>query len=272
MNERIDAIVAQALSRAAASVMPEKVDESFLEKRLAASFAVALADEFDADRIMLNRKIAGAELPGWDPQPGWIDVVVLNEDGGPSIAVELKLDDVDHALWDVVKMVSVSRLPTVEAAYVAVAAPTKTWASGLAGVDLFQSNQEETWHSRYVFDEYREAWSHLLADGRGRPVQVAELIRLAPILRCPVFHYPPYELRALRVQPLDDDVSIDVVEAAPQPGVYDVRQISDEDLTSADLPSQGSDEESLYAFALTTNGYERYGTSGRCAGNGEHGS
>ena len=72
------AFVAQALARVAERVRPEPGDKSFLERRLAAAVAESLADGFfNPDAIVRDRKLANCELPGWDPQPGTIDVAVV---------------------------------------------------------------------------------------------------------------------------------------------------------------------------------------------------
>jgi hypothetical protein len=72
------AFVAQALARLAERVRPELGEKSFLERRLAAAVAESLADGFfNPDAIVRDRKLANCELPGWDPQPGTIDVAVV---------------------------------------------------------------------------------------------------------------------------------------------------------------------------------------------------
>ena len=55
----------------------------------------------------------------------------------PRIGIELKVDKVDEALWDILKMAALRRCAGVEAAYVAVAAARKSWAGSGDCVRLF---------------------------------------------------------------------------------------------------------------------------------------
>ena len=194
-----DRVVAGAIRVAARSVAPGSGDKSFLEKRLAEAVGEALEAEVAPLRVLLNKKLSNLELPNWDPQPGWFDLALVSEDNRLLVAGELKLDDIEHTLWVIFKVGAALDLPDVQAGYVIAAAPLATWQSGREVVELFSDEGEEAWESRFFFDEYRKAWSGLLRGGRGRPTSVASTFSIQPLVTVPVEHYPPYELRAVRV-------------------------------------------------------------------------
>jgi hypothetical protein len=219
--DALDSGFVAAVRAAAASAAPEPEDRSFLEKRLAAAVGAAVAREFAPLRVTLNKKLADVTLDEWDPQPGSFDVALLREDGLPLAVAELKLDDVDQTLWDILKVASALRLGSVEAAYVVAAAPEPVWASTMEVVEVFRQAEEEEWSTRFLLEEYRKAWESLLRGGRGRPTT------------------PP-----LKVEP---------------------NELLDDELTPAHLPASDSDELAIHEFALTTNGYERMGSSRRLA-------
>ena len=60
----------------------------------------------------------GIKVPGWDPQPGPVDLLV-RPPGEPAstIAAELKVDDVDEVLWDLVKLAALARRPEIDRCY-----------------------------------------------------------------------------------------------------------------------------------------------------------
>ncbi len=208
--EADDAFVAQALARAAERVRPEPGDKSFLEKRLAAAVAESLADGFfNPDAVVRDRKLANCELPGWDPQPGTIDVAVVTPEREPRIVFELKIDDIEWTLWDIYKMVAASDLPTVEAAYVVVVGQPALWNGSRECVELFDLDyghadgtvDSTEWYARFLFSHYRKSWQDLLGGGRGRLTSVPDSIWINAVGSWPIPHYPGYELRAVRVWP-----------------------------------------------------------------------
>jgi hypothetical protein len=204
MPDALDALVDDAVARAVADVRPEPSDRSFLEKRLAAVLAAELAAA-TGRTVTENKKLPGIELPDWSPQPGWIDIAVLNKGGSPWITIEIKLDDVDQTLWDIHKMASASRLSSVEAAYVVAGAPERTWHSGLACTELYTpASQATTWSSGALFGQHKAAWTKLLRGGRGRPTRVPATIRLTPLAAHAVLAFPRYEVRPLRVESVED--------------------------------------------------------------------
>ena len=203
-----DSAVGRAIRVAAAVAAPAPSDKSFLEKRLAAALGDALEAELAPLRVSLNKKLPDFELPNWDPQPGWLDVSVVDESERLLVVAEIKLDDVDQTLWDIFKVAAALDLPSVQAAYVIVAAPLSTWRTASEVVELFSAEAEKEWASRYLFDAYRKSWTHLLRGGRARPTKVAATLRITPLARVPVDHFPPYELRAVRIHPYGDHLAL----------------------------------------------------------------
>ena len=119
------------------------------------------------------KKLAGPDLPGWNPQPGAIDVAVVTPGNAPRVAFELKVDDVEWTLWDLYKMVAATETPTCDAAYLACAMSPKHWESNRDGVELFREPDDNKgppseWHSSFLFRAYAKSWAGLLAGGTGR--------------------------------------------------------------------------------------------------------
>lgn len=198
-REDLDFRFANVLLRAAARSAPAPEDKSFLERRLEEALVQELAKEFAPKKIVAKKKLVGVELPDWDPQPGWIDVAVLEEES-PWLTIELKIDDIDQTLWDIYKMASARRLSSVAASYVVAAASIRTWTSELDCVGLFSRERADAdWYSEFLFEKYRRAWVHLLKGGAARPIRVPEQIRLTFVASSSLAAYPGYEVRALGV-------------------------------------------------------------------------
>ena len=238
----LDEALVPAAGIAAATVVPEPQDKSFLEKRLAAALAAALTAEFDRLTVLTNKKVPGLVVPGWDPQPGAFDLVLLDHEQQPLLLVELKLDDVDQTLWDIFKLANALDLPTVRAAYVVAAAPPTTWKSGLACVELFDETGSLEWHSEVLLESHAKAWNKLLGGGTARPTRVPRILSVMPLLRVPVANYPPYELRVARIEKSGDWLPLSLGwPMRPRRGV-----IPDEELTLADLPAEDSGEGAIH--------------------------
>ena len=255
-----DAIFARVSGAAAETVAPHAEDKSFLEKRLAAAFSDALESELAPTfRVSLSSKVAGFELPNWDPVPGWFDVAGLNESEQVVAVAELKLDDVDQTLWDIFKVAAALEIPSVEAGYVIACAPPSRWASNAEVVELFDDTGEYEWLSRYFFDAYARSWAHLLKGGKGRPTTVPDTSWMKPIARASVRNFAD-ELRAVRIQASRLPLGLRNGWPVPKRG-----EIADDELTSDRVPVRSLREDEIHRFALTTNGFERMGSFKRCA-------
>ena len=256
-----DAEFVGAVALACLRVAPDQGDKSFLERRLERALVHEL-DLLRPGRVRANQKLPGIAIPDWDPQPGWLDIAVVDENDEPVVVAELKLDDVDQTIWDIFKLASATRLPSVRAAYMVVGAPPTIWVTSLAAVPFYEGHTEKVWSSKFVFEEYKVAWKNLLNGGRGRPLRVPSSLVLTPLLTTHVPAYPDYELRILKVSDLNADAFIELREGWPfsrRPG-----EILDDELALSDLPPHDAPEIAYHEFALTTNGYERMGSVERC--------
>ena len=258
------ALAREALRGAAASVAPHDTDKSFQERRLEGALVAELTELIPGAQIIARKQVAGLVIPGWDPQPGAVDLVVTNTDGGARIVIELKIDDVHHSLWDILKLASLTQDPTVDAALVAVAARHGTWREKTEVVDLYQppngDDCDREWYTRFLLTEYARSWRQMLTYS-ARPIRLPELIYLGWQGAFEVPAYPGYELRVLAVTA--DDESFELENGWPVPRRD--HTVPDDDLTLADVPSAGAALGDLFRFAGTTNGYVRCGSSDRCA-------
>jgi|tagenome__1003787_1003787.scaffolds.fasta_scaffold20983342_6 hypothetical protein len=117
-------------------------------------------------------------IPGWDPQPGQIDVLVertTRETARLRFTAELKWcndNKVFEALWDVVKMTSATRIPGVEAAYLVYGAPQRYWDRPVeCARELFviPSSKESIISVPQLIDQHLAWWTkYILGDSRGR--------------------------------------------------------------------------------------------------------
>lgn len=71
-----------------------------------------------------------------------MDIAVVH-DGVPRMVLEVTVDDVQHSIWDILKMASASTAPEVELACVAVAVRTTTWHGRREGVALFEPPKDD---------------------------------------------------------------------------------------------------------------------------------
>jgi hypothetical protein len=254
--------IADVIRSAAHSVGPKPGDKSFLEKRFAAMLGGFLQEQLDPERVLINRRLPGFEIPGWDPQPGSFDLAIVDDREQPLAVFELKLDDVDQTLWDVFKVANSLDYSTIEAAYVIAAAPEAVWHSNLEMVDLFRAESDNEWYSRFLLERYHKAWSALLRGGRARPWKVPRTLYTTHVIATRVKNFPPYELRALQITATDD--WLPVIDGWP-PKKVDEDEIPDGELSLAAVAGPDAPELALHEFALTTNGYERMGSFKRCA-------
>jgi hypothetical protein len=142
-------------------------------------------------------------IPEWDPQPGGVDLF-MTASGRLIAAMELKVEKVDEALWDIYKMVSLRTRPGVQATYVVIAASVAKWRSGTECTWLFDAGEMRV-NSGDVFRRDADAWRWLLKGGRGRPTRVPVEITVTQIAQAPFGRLAGYELRAIRVEPFGSE-------------------------------------------------------------------
>lgn len=200
----IDTLVAETIAQVA-SDFSRRPGESFLESRLEEFVVAALERQFSPCEVIARKRLGLPLTPDWDPQPGAIDVAV-RDGSGVRLAMELKIDDLHHSLWDVLKMASVARLPSVEAAYVVVAASHRTFSGDRSCGPLFSAEPGSRSWERVIelLARSRTAWSKMLAEARARPMCLPASLEVASIAAAPVASELGYELRAIRVEPDTD--------------------------------------------------------------------
>jgi hypothetical protein len=199
---------------AASIVSPQAGDKGLQERRLEDALVGALAATSPASEISARRALPGFSIPDWDPQPGAVDIAVVH-DGVPRMVLEVKLDDVQHSILDILKMASASTAPEVELACVAVAARTTTWHGRREGVALFEPPKDDwpsapTWSTEFILTEYSRRWQKMMAETRGRPRRLPATLELGWIGAFDVPAFLGYELRALTVRAaFDDSIELD---------------------------------------------------------------
>lgn len=190
----------RALHVAAGTMRPSRTGEPGEKRDLEPAVRVALENEFGAGIVRVGLRVR--ELPDWSPQPGGVDVVVLNGRGDIHLGLELKIYKLDETIWDVFKMASLARMPNVAAAYVAAAANQPRWHGESDGAALFASPPHETkeWDTASFFDAWPRAWQGLLDGGSGRPTRVPERLILTVVGDFPMTAWPGWSVRLVRVE------------------------------------------------------------------------
>jgi len=199
------ALFAEAV-REAASRIDGDPSVSFREERLERALVDALRARVPSGAVVGARR--RFVVPDWDPQPGGVDLFVLDRDETPAGFAELKVDKIEEALWDLFKVAALASSPPAPAGFLAVAASARRWRR--AEVDcasLFPEadGRPRSWSSLVLFDRYAAAWRWLLSGGRARPTRVPATVEIAFVANEPVRAYPGYELRAVEVRAVADD-------------------------------------------------------------------
>ncbi len=177
---------------------------------------------------MLDPGVVGSRtafpIPDWDGDPegklGGIDLSVRHQpDGDLRYLAELKVDDVQHTLWDLLKLASATQLRGVEAAYLLVAASMRCWDSRKACVAFFPASPTPPtrWATRELFSTYEHAWRDLLKGGSARPTRLPQTITTQFVAASAVRAYPGYELRAIAVNPIWADGAFSLSNGWPVP-------------------------------------------------------
>jgi hypothetical protein len=210
-----DAIFARAAEVAAATVDPVKPKASFLERKLEDALRAGLEREIDAARI--GARSTRHRVPGWTDRLGGLDLFVEDESGLLMIAAELKIDDVEWVLWDLLKLANLFEAPGFEGAFLAVAADRPVWKSDREGAALLASDPGVclTWDTRGVLSTWRHSWAELLAGGPARPLYSPDRIEIETLLTAPVGAYTNHELRVASIRPAPDSSSIEFTNGWP---------------------------------------------------------
>ena len=142
----------------------------------------------------------GIQIPGWDPQPGHIDVLTRDTEGRVDRVIETKLkstNDIYECLWDLAKVLSVGRADGPVAAYLVVGTTKDGWRRH-ATHELFVSGR----HGLVETIRAHLAWwdKYILGDSTGRPLAVAASVDIRVLARASLkLRGVEWELRAIRV-------------------------------------------------------------------------
>lgn len=136
----------------------------------------------------LQAAIPGSEaerklpIPGWDPQPGNVDLFRRDDAGNVQWAAEVKLkdgNDLYECIWDMVKLAWFATTPGVEDVFVIAGTTERWWQQPFDAAGLF----EEGTHDLVGEIQRLEQWwiKYILGDSRGRPTAVPQRIVVQPI-------------------------------------------------------------------------------------------
>jgi hypothetical protein len=127
--------------------------------------------------------------------------------------MEVKVDDVEHTLWDLFKLAAGLRMPGVEAAYMVLARPARRLRERDCAA-LFEARQGPTrWVSAAMFAQWRGAWADLTGPrgGSARPLSVPSEIETDFIATTLAKGFDGYEIScvAVRLIPGAEDLRFD---------------------------------------------------------------
>lgn len=197
MSDATDEAVARAVEAAARTITRAPDRDSFLERLVEKALVRVWPETVPGGAARARVTTA---IPAWDPQPGGVDVICTFPGDAPAqVAMELKVFDVEQALWDMFKLVSLLEFaPDARAAYLVVASTPGRWDRAEVA-DVFAPDQTRTWQTLDLFDRWEKSWAYLLGGGRARPRDLPAAITTSFVGQHPVAAFPEYELRCVRV-------------------------------------------------------------------------
>ncbi len=210
-----DSLVADTVARAAAELSPTSkgypvergLEDAFLHHLSLPAGATAFA----------RRKVM---IPGWaaNHQPGPLDVGVTHE-GVLVAAAELKVNQVNDALYDLFKLAGLFQLPPrIDAAYLIVGAYENEWASqDFAHVFPTGPGPPVTHVSRELLQRHASTWMHLMAHSSGQLRTAPSTIDVRYVANCHVPAAGPYHVRVVGIRPGARATLVDVGEGPPGP-------------------------------------------------------
>lgn len=191
----LDALVPAAVERCGNLVVgaPGRTfQEAYLETALVKA-ARALAPECRATARL------AMPVPHWKPPPGPVDLVL--DLAVRRAVLELKVWDVGHTLWDLLKVACTLDLPDVSRAYLVVAARPRDWRGDCGAI--FDPGSA-VWPTRDLLARWPRSWERLLRGGRARPRRVPARLRVERVASCDVPAFPDHEIRCVEVRPARD--------------------------------------------------------------------
>lgn len=208
----LDDRITEAAAQAAQTTPPRKKRNSreLAKWPLESELVCHLCDGLVARGI--PREMLGANSErldeDWDPLPGALDLYeYLPGDRALRWAAEVKLEEVGQTLWDLLKLATLLKRSSVEAAYLIVAASSSAWAKTGNCCELFPCEQhQERRHSvADLMADNKRAWQGQLKRDTGEPQVAPTAVVVTSILAgIPMHGYPDLELRVSRVDIADE--------------------------------------------------------------------
>lgn len=205
IERRRDEHLAAATRWAAREVREDPKRGTFLERCLEDALIAGWDAAVPGGRADRNVQL---EVPGWDPQPGRTDWVAREPEADALAAfAELKVEKIEEALWDLLKVACIlEQAPAALSGYLVIAATPRRWQRAEVA-DLFTRNPaavggEQEWDTSVLIATWRSSWRYLLDGGRARPVTVPARIRTRLVAAAPLEKIDGYELRCIRVEPI----------------------------------------------------------------------
>lgn len=187
-----------AAARAGAATVPERPKDpyrSFLE----ATLEVAIAHDLPG-RTELAQQRRRFELPGFEPYPNGVDIDW--RDHGVHAGIEVKVWDVLHSLFDVVKLATAIFHGRLDEGFCAVAALSKHWAAGssFSAMTAGPTAAWQPWNVEQLIAAPAERKSILVASGP-RPFKVPARIETMAAEPIAMPRAPLHTLRLLAIRP-----------------------------------------------------------------------
>jgi hypothetical protein len=176
----------RATAKAAQLVDASGPKPSFLEARVERAMRRALEDDVAAE--LIGARQTEFTVPGWTSGLGGLDLYIRHPDGTLRVAAELKVDDVEASLWDLLKLANTFEMQSMEAAFLVVAAERSTWASRRDCVALLSGQPGSCirWNTIQMLQEWEGSWRWLLKNGTARPIHAPATLEVEVISAEPV--------------------------------------------------------------------------------------
>jgi hypothetical protein len=212
IRNTLDDTMTRAALTAAETVAVDPVRGTFLEARLEDALIAAWAT-VSGDP---SRGRVPLPVPGWDPQPGATDWVATDDRGQPVAIAELKVTDVEAALWDLLKVTCILSADSGMCGYLLVATNPSRWQKAEVA-ELFAGpvGQTTTWWTGDLLLRWQASWRWLLRGGRARPTAAPMRLRTCLLAAAPTRRIPDHELRLVKVEAMPGDQLLEFREGQP---------------------------------------------------------
>jgi hypothetical protein len=197
-----DRLLAKAIPVAAKQLAKYGGAPSFLERYLEEALieAIGVVDAAAAAQASGRGLVS---IPNWDKRLGGFDLRLrFASDPDREALAELKIDDVEHTLWDLFKLASALKMPGVDASYLILARPRHRWNHGDCAALFADRGGPTHWVSAAMFVRWQAAWADLTGPkgGSARPTEVPAEIKTEFIGSAPTEGFEGYEIRCVSVR------------------------------------------------------------------------